>query len=129
MRLIFTLTRAHRGAKPGVSPLVSSGTCGVSRGTGSPWKCAESFRHIQRDMRLIFIPRPAPTGARNRWYRRWFRQEPAAYPGGLGPPGDVYKRQVHDPSEVKLLEAMVFDLTSQDDLRSVPKAGIPFDEK
>lgn len=36
---------------------------------------------------------------------------------------------VHDPSEVKLLEAMVFDLTSQDDLRSVPKAGIPFDEK
>ena len=40
-------------------------------------------------MRLIFIPRPAPTGARNQGYRRWFRQEPAAYPGGLGPPGSV----------------------------------------
>ena len=37
-------------------------------------------------MCLIFIPRPAPTGARNRGYRRWFRQEPAAYPGGIGYP-------------------------------------------
>ena len=42
--------------------------------------------HKNQDMRLIFIPRPAPTGARNRGYRRWFLQEPAAYPGGMGYP-------------------------------------------
>ena len=37
-------------------------------------------------MCLRFILRPAPTGARNRGYRRWFRQEPVAYPGGIGYP-------------------------------------------
>ncbi len=53
----YTTTRAHRGAKPGVSPLVSSGTCGVSRGTGSPWKRVEFFRHAQGRGRR-FIRRP-----------------------------------------------------------------------
>ena len=86
----YNTTRAPRGAKPGVSPLVSSGTCGVSRGTGSPWKCAEPLRHTQRDMCLIFIPRPAPTGARNRGYRRWFRQKPGGVSRGYWiPPGSV----------------------------------------
>ena len=37
-------------------------------------------------MRLIFIPRPAPTGARNRGYRFWFLLEPESYPGGMGYP-------------------------------------------
>ncbi len=63
---------------------------GVSRGTGSPWKCAELLRHTQRDMCLIFIPRPAPTGARNQGYRRWFRQKPGGVSRGYWiPPGSV----------------------------------------
>ena len=41
-------------------------------------------------MCLIFIPRPAPTGAQNRGYRRWFRQEPGGVSRGYGiPPGSV----------------------------------------
>ena len=46
--------------------------------------------HKNQDMRLIFIPRPAPTGARNRGYRRWFRQEPSGVSRGYPiPPGSV----------------------------------------
>ncbi len=46
--------------------------------------------HKNQDMRLIFIPRPAPTGARNRGCRRWFRQEPGGVSRGYWiPPGSV----------------------------------------
>ena len=80
---------------------------GVSRGTGSPWKCAECLQHTQRDMRLIFIPRPAPTGARNRGYRRWFRQEPSGVSRGYWIPSgsmsnffDMLTPPKDDPSGV-----------------------------
>ena len=42
----YTMTRAHRGAKPGVSPLVSSGTKRRIQGVlDTPWKHVELFRH------------------------------------------------------------------------------------
>ena len=47
-----TKTHAHRGAKPGVSPVVSSATSGVSRGTGSPWKRVEKLRHAHTSVHL-----------------------------------------------------------------------------
>ncbi len=38
--------------------------------------------HKNQDMRLIFIPRPAPTGSGNRGYRLRFRQEPGGVSRG-----------------------------------------------
>ena len=44
----YTTTRAHWGAKPGVSPLVSSGTRRRIQGVlDTPWKRVELFRHAQ----------------------------------------------------------------------------------
>ena len=44
----YTTTRAHQGAKPGVSPLVSSGTKRRIQGVlDTPWKRVELFRHAQ----------------------------------------------------------------------------------
>ena len=52
-------------------------------------------------MCLIFIPRPAPTGARNRGYRRWFRQEPVGVSRGTGSPwkrGELFRHAQSDRS-------------------------------
>ena len=104
MRLIFIPRPAPTGARNrGYRRWFRQEPSGVSRGTGSPWKCAESLRHTQRDMRLIFIPRPAPTGARNRGYRRWFRQEPSGVSRGTGSPWKCAGFLRHTQRDMRLI--------------------------
>ena len=63
-----------------------SGGFSISKNLFKRTNKAQNHNHKNQHMRLIFIPRPAPTGARNRGYRRWFRQEPSGVSRGTGSP-------------------------------------------
>ena len=91
MRLIFIPQPAPTGARNrGYRRWFRQEPGGVSRGTGSPWKCGEHHRHPKRGMWLIFIPPPPPPGARNPGDRRGFRQKPGGVSRGYWiPPGSV----------------------------------------